>query len=773
MSNKGEIWRKQSGNHPLIMVRTRGNALVLSIAAHSNNNDPQPLPELLDDSYLVEKLQELSTKVDLNDDTKESEDTTKTPFADPYAKYTNYSEKLESHIKEYETILRQSHKVNDQLEDAIKEFEDISLNVNRFISNTKETHDEYIRLSGLHKQIPRYLAYFEALDPIMRRLNHASTPNVVRKNSFKSMLVTIDESLGFLESHQNLKDAESYRIKFKRCLVRACELIANYLNNLLKQMYADINEKLISSSGGSSASKEALLYHKFVSCAEEYQSQVTEIISRVTDKRYHRYYDELGSILNNCYECYFQIRTKLLYPSIWNRLDEVMHRDKEVSLVNFIQDGKMYFQRLCYDEYQLFIKFFPEDISKLRTNQWFIQLCEPLYDTVRIRVLRETDISTLCDSLTLFGQYYEFEEDSEEYQKQFGQIKYDKIFEPIVQRLQATLILRVQNYVQNKIVKYTPTKDSFIIANRKATRKDSKVSKENEDPMVLAYMESFQDQADDTTSDYHGNILESYYPPLVRGLALLSRIYEMVNSVVFDDLAHHIVQDCMISLRTAYNKVQSSISDLNNFEVKLAYLRNLLMLRQQLQNFNIQYSVNETYLDFSGVESFFKSVTEGARTLRSRDSSVLSLARVLVPKVVNNLVDARTELMVHFRNIIRDFTEAAAKNVIEDTLVIESKEDLSSLVEKNIRLRQNVEEKLPRIYSQICNFISDQVIVAHLMDAVQDTIIQSYSSFLEEVNEKAESGTLDKQQASELMYEDVFADFLSKVASKLPNTNIE
>lgn len=751
------------------MARARGNSLVHSIAAHSGGNGLQPLPELLDDGYLMEKLQELSTQLEPIEDNNEPETINKTEQPDPYVRYTKYSQKLGCQIEEYDSILRQSRKVNDQLEEATRMFGDISLSVKRFVDNTKETHDEYSRLSRLHEEIPRYLAYFDGLDPIMRRLNHASTPNVVRKNSFKSMLVNIDESLGFLDSHMDLRDAEPYRIKFKRCLVRACELVANYLNNLMKQLYVDINEKLASTASGSSASKEALLYNKFVFSAEEYQTQVIEIISRVASDKYQRYHDELGSILDDCYNCYFQIRTKLLHPSIWHRLDEVILKDKELPLINFIQDGKTYFQQLCHDEYQLFIKFFPEDISKTRINQWFIQLCEPLYDTVRIRILRETDISTLCDSLTLFGQYYEFEEDAEEYQRQFGQVKYDKVFEPIVQRLQATLILRVQNYVQQRIVKYTPTKDSFIIANRKSSVKDAKAVREKEDPMVLAFIESFQDQAvanNETT-------LESFYPPLVRGLAILSRIYEMINSVVFDDLAHHIVHDCMLSLKTAYDKVQYSTSDLNNFEVKLAYLRNLLMLRQQLQNFNIQYSVNETYLDFSGMEYFFKSVTEGASTLRVRDSSVLSLAKGLVPKVVNNLVDARSELLVDLRNIIRDFTEAAAKRIIEDTLVIESREGVANLVEKNSKLRKNVEELLPRIQTQICNFINDDVIVSHLMDAVQETIVQSYSSFHDEVNEKAEAGLLDKGQASELMYEDVFTDFISKVAGKLPNINKE
>ncbi|AQZ12861.1 COG3 (YER157W) [Zygosaccharomyces parabailii] len=753
--------------HNKIMTRNRADSLVTSIAAHSNGIDSQFLPGILDDAYLVEKLQELSTRLGDREAHQAPILESAAIIPDPYAKYTLFSERLGSHIHEYENIISQSQKVNNELEEAIKMFHDISTNTKTFVNKTKGMYDEYTRLSLLHEQIPRILEYFDALDPIMRRLNHASTSNVVRKNSFKNMMGNIDASLCFLEEHEDLKDAASYRIRFKRCLIKACELISSYLNHILKQLYVEINEKLMSSIGSSSASKEALLYNKFASLAEEYRGQVIEIISRVNKDRYQRYRDELGSILNDCYETYFQTRMRLLHPSIYQRLNEITLQDKKLLLINFIQDGKTYFQQLCNDEYQLFIKFFPESESKWKINLWFVQLCEPVYDCVRVRVLRESDISTLCDALTLFGQYYEFEEESEEYQKQFSQIRYDKVFEPIVQGLQTTLILRVQVYVHQNIVKYTPTKDSFIIANRKSSLNDLRSSKEKEDPMVISFMKSFQDQlgADNVES------LESYYPPLVRGLALLSRIYEMINSVVFDDLAHHIVHDCMLSLKTAYNKVQHSTNDLNNFEVKLAYLKNLLMLRQQLQNFNIQYSVNETYLDFSGMETFFKSVTAGARSLRFRDSSVLSLAKGLVPKVVNNLVDARSELMLDLRNIIKDFTEAAAKSVIQNTLIIDNKGDDSTLIQKNMLLRQNVEDKFPRIYAEICIYVKDKEVVSHLIDAVQEIIIESYRSFYEEVSEKAQSGQLDKVQSSEVMYDDVFAEFLSSVTGKLSSSS--
>lgn len=70
--------------------------------------------------------------------------------------------------------------------------------------------------------------------------------------------------------------------------------------------------------------------------------------------------------------------------------------------------------------------------------------------------------------------------------------------------------------------------------------------------------------------------LQTYYPPLLKTLALLSKIYEMINSVVFDDLAHHVVHDCIVSLRNAYDMVIKSSagkSDFNNLDISLAYLK--------------------------------------------------------------------------------------------------------------------------------------------------------------------------------------------------------
>ncbi|KAJ1056453.1 hypothetical protein FZC28_6478g319 [Saccharomyces cerevisiae] len=797
------------------MARSRKNSLVRDIASHPTIPEAQTIVGLLDDSYLFDKLKKLSLAVENSDglqrtDVSEgcsevngSEATTSADVkkTNKYLYYTTYLDRLNIKIDEYKVVLDQTRQVNDQLDSSIKKFRKISQDTGAFIEETKTIYEKQSKLSNLTESIPKALHYFEVLDPIMRRLKHATSPAIVKKSSFTTMLATIDESLRFLDENSDLKDAAAYRIKFKQCLIRACELISHFLTNLLKQTNQEILDKTKnknSLTGLPSTTRDAFLYSKFYTIADTFKTQVSEIVKRSNEKAYNKYHDELNSILYECFNHYFQTRLRLLTPVIWSHIDEIVVKDKDQGLVKFIQDGKVYFQQLCADEYKLFVEFFPEKECHFKINQWFLQLCEPLYDSIRVRVLKETDICTLCDSVTLFAPYYEFEEGSEEYVKQFTDIQYDKLFEPIVQKVQARLILRVQIYVQQNILSYRPTRDVFMISNRRRKSKtslqggneDATTSDDNPDPLLESYLSSFKNRsilpispndADDKSIDSEESTdkisqLQTYYPPLLKTLALLSKIYEMINSVVFDDLAHHVVHDCIVSLRNAYDMVIKSSagkSDFNNLDISLAYLKNLLMLRDSIQNFNIQYTVNETYLDFSGVEGFFKSLKENGRNVlkKTKSSSILTLARELVPKVVNNMVDARTELISELRNVIKDFTESTSLELIDDTLDINSNEDMLS---KNVKLRENIKARLPRIYEQILNYIDDQEIVTNLLDAVQELITQSYSKYYETITELAENGKFAKDQVADVMYLDVFTDFFAKeVADLLRNGDID
>ncbi|EDO18448.1 hypothetical protein Kpol_1032p42 [Vanderwaltozyma polyspora DSM 70294] len=765
-------------------------SLINDAALSTDSYNGKKLPSLLDDSYLLEKLEELSLSVENSNDIKpldaSVDESLEESNVERYSKYARYIDQLNSNIEEYKVVLTQTKTVSDQVIKIINNFEDISKDTNEFINDTNQLHGEYIKVSKLHEAIPEFLQYFESLDPIMRRLKHATSANIVRKDSFKTLMVNIEQSLQFLDEHTDFKDYDSYRIKFKQCLIRGCELIANYLKNLLRHSYNDVYDMIKRNvNDESSGSREALIYIKFATIAEEFMSQITELAGRSNNKNLERYSNEINSILNDCYNEYFHTRWRLLNSAIHTRLNEFDSANTgDLSLIKFIQDTKTYFQQLCLDEYRLYIQFFPEKYCKPSINMWFLSLCEPFYDSCTSRILREKDITALCDALTLFSKYYEFEEGSEEYLKHFKEVQFDKVFQPIVQTLQQRLIFRAQQYVDREIVQYTPTIDSFMITNRKTAPNGSKPLDFENDSILKAYIDGFSNNTMDTDEIENKETLtsreielekcESFYPPLIKAIALLSKIYEMIHTVVFDDLAHHIVHDCVLSLKNAYVMVVASTSDAgsNKLDMDLAYLKNLLLLREQIENFNIEYTVTETYLDFSAVESFFRTIREGAKFKRS-EYSVLSLARDLVPKVVNNMVDARYELMQELRNIIKNFTEAASKDIVRETFKFLPGDKGESLIAKNVELRSNIEDRLPRIFNQISTFIDDDGIVVHLMEAIQEVVVHSYSEFFKSISDRQKAGEFDNLDISELMDIAVFSDFFETITKKLISSQNE
>lgn len=722
------------------MTRSRGNSLVQSIATHAPSG--KHLSPSLQDDELLGKLRRIGTSYKQIEVRAQPEARCK---ENKYSKYDQYVTGVDVKVSEYQTVIDQAEKINKQLALTVDKFCAISSETRDFTESTYELFEKFRNLDDLHKSIREYLSYFEALDPIVRGLHHFSSPNIVRKNSFKSKLSKIDESLQFLCEHGEFKDAEAYRIKFKQCMVRCCSLMATYLSNCLRSMFEEVVKSLEGTS--QSATRDALLYNKFSSIAADFYSVSKELSSRYSSKHHQTYHEELNSILQDCYNEYFRIRIKLLGPLISSQLENKEAQQKNFSLVKDIQDNLLFFTQLCEDEYSLIVQFFSEKEGKKSFNEWLFHLCEPLHDHVREKVLRESDVASLCDAVTLLNKYYQFEENSEEYDAQFRSVQLDKIFEPLLQDVQYRLIFRAQIYVETSIIAYRPTRDAFSINHRKGGL--SKIEKG--DGIVKSFLDSISESKDEVKE------MHSCYPPVTRAIALLSKIYQMVNSSIFDTLAHHIVHDCVESLRAALRLVRESE---DNLDVNLSYLKNLLMLRKQVQNFDIQYVCNETYVDFSGLRDFLRSLAHGG--LSAASNSVFSLAREGAPKVVKNMVDARSELSGELRNAIKELTEAAAHEIVGGCLNCSG-----VLISDNTQLRKNVEVILPRIYNQMCIFIKEHEVRIHLIDAIQDLVIRAYADYYEDVTQQAENGKIAKEDVSEIMYVDVFADLFNNVASQL------
>lgn len=782
------------------MARSRRNSLVQNIAFQpSISKEVYSINDILDDTYLVNKLQKLSLQLnnsgilddaDADDDTGTNTSNSTTPdiepctFNDEYTIYEDYLRKLNDTLDNYQETLSDVQSINDRFNHIIDQFHQISLSITKFVNDTSELYDSHTQLTNLSNTIPKYLYYFESLDLIMRKLNHSNSANIVKRDSFKKLLTNIDESLAFFHAHPDLLDAESYRIKFKQCLIRACTLISHYVNNVFKLTYSEISKKddLLQNP----STREALIYNKFSSSREMIYQPLQELLDRCYDNNLIRYRDELVSILKDCYNTYFDVRNKLLFPVIWSQLDDIIMKQKGSNLVTFLGSMKSYFQDLCQNEYKLFVSFFTLNSKRDKevkdaVNSWLIKLCEPLYNTTTNKILREPDINQLCDSIVLFQPFYEFEEGSEEYMKQFNEIYFDTIFKPIVNKLQNQLARRCKNLIDRILLDYKPTTNDLMISNRDTSKK---LMTESEIAILDSYLDTLSQRLllNNTKFESKNTILVTYYTPLLRSLSLLFKICDaLVDSTLFDELSHSVIHDSILSLRRAYDLHQGSS---NTLDIKLIYLTNLLLLRDEMQHLNISYKFDEStsQLTFSPMGTIIRSV-------KWSNSALFSFAKSLVPGrresgVHNNggegrfitsvnsertqqigsdnkERDSRSELIQELRGIIKIITDDIGSEIVGQTLLIdtavsnEEYQQKQSLITNNKQFKNNMKVTLKRVYAVVMEVIHNETICKFLLEAIKDYIVNEYKQYYSKLSTMVEMEQIDRDILNEIMTPDV------------------
>lgn len=616
-----------------------------------------------------------------------------------FAKYDKFLESCKFRQHNCDILTEKSSDIIKILSELTLKYDTVTKETYEFQAQSDKLINEYNSYVHLNEEVKNYLHYFELLDTFTRKLNNPS-PNIVRKSSFRKMLTQLDECLAFVDQHKDFKDYETYNMRFKQCLVRALSLIRNYVVNNLKNVRDDISNR-ISSTKAKSVTQDALLYTRFGTDAEFLYDVSADLINRADNK------DELEGLVSDCFNFYFGIRTKLIQPKIWEHLK--ISIDTKKTLVQFAQGNISFFTKIFRDEFELFHRIFPKD-SKDALLHWFQSLSEPLSDTLRNSILREGSISSLCELATLLDKYYEYDDDEEQFEANlstyedskpsFENVDLGEIFHPILQDVQSRLVFRAQVYVDENIVKYKPSFKDFQIGHRRKSETQEANEADADSSFAI------------TTNR---NAMKDCYPPLSKGISLLSKIYQLVTSSVFDDMAHNIVHDCIVSLRQAYHIAKPKIG---KFDSELFHLKNLLMLKAQIQQFDIEYVSNETFLDFSGIGDIIHKIRNGTSVFT--EGGIVELARETVPRVVNNMFDARTELQTELRNIVHEFTEDAVEQIIEPIATANPE----TAEQDTLKLKDNIEASLPRLKSEIEIFIEDRPTVTSLIDGIQVCILQ-------------------------------------------------
>lgn len=234
---------------------------------------------------------------------------------------------------------------------------------------------------------------------------------------------------------------------------------------------------------------------------------------------------------------------------------------------------------------------------------------------------------------------------------------------------------------------------------------------------------------------------------------------------MFDDLAHRIVHGTTTSLTAASTQIATLASPTDG---TLFLIVHLLHLKQQIVAFDIEYSPTpEVHFSFPSVTDTFSELRDARGGLWNPAGWVrLVVGGGLLPRVVENMLDAKAELDGRLRGAINDFVASAAGGMTA------AGEGAAEMAKKT---RGVVEERAPELRRRIDEYVSDVRTRETLVAAVKDQVVAAYDAWVEGLAAAAEPGTpvtpggrrrsrgKGKGREDEVWTADVFADWCGGV----------
>lgn len=688
-------------------------------------------------------------------------------FASSVEPYLTFQNSLLLQRQRNTELLKKMDHLLSSIEGLNRTYDLITKDTRDFQEESNRLLEEYAEITSFHKALSSDLSNLENLSSINAFLNKPGLNKIIRLSKFVDILKQLDQSLNVVRENPDFRDAESYKAVLESSLSKALTLIRNYIVSSLNKAYTTASHEIREKG---SAVATALLYTRF--------GQVAPEINRLMLILYEKQslYGDYEGLLGDIYNVYCSLRAKLLQGLLRDNLTGLSNSSDHKDILQILQENVAFYVRLINDEYELFCRFFNDfrlhkelqdgtiadtslnfseslgdadaeeylhdpgfnyvDFMEFSLEPFFTwaesSLLEPLYDLIRDKVLRENSIETLCHMITLLQKFYDTDEeemDDQEFNK--FHINFGRLFNPILTDIQARLIFKVQVFIDDNITKYKPKLEDFSSGSTKT--------------------DSEGNATDLDAEDYY----KGWYPSLKTAIVLLTQIHQLVNQAIFDDLAHNIVHICIASLKEAY---EYSIKIYGPKDSQLFLMKNLLILKKNIESFDIEYSgYSDVDFDFSGITNLFEKFRSG--TVWSK--GVLQVARDTVPKLVTNMYDARLELLIVLRDTVHEFIETV---VSEATLPLKSEVEIEVAM---YDLKDSIRSVFESLRNLLAIYLNDPVVVNYLIDGVKDLIIQRYEVFYDETVSKSNQPGANKEGLNKLMELDVLIDYLSLVSEEI------
>lgn len=644
--------------------------------------------------------------------------------------YRLYLEEFNIYSSQCSSLIDSITTALDQLENLQQKYLYVSNKTNNLHEACEHLLAEQTKLVNSSETISEKLRYFSELDSLSQKL--ASPTLTVLSESFVPILSRLDECIAYLEANQHYKETNSYLAQFRHLLAQALSMIRSYVIATLQQTTHQVFPKRDSLSPYDNAF--TLFYGKFRTHAPRIRTLMEQIEERVEKSL------EYQQLLADCHQCYFTQRELLVGPSVSAAISELAsnHQRDHCSLV---RSGCAFLVHVCEDEYQLFQQFFSLPTNDL--NKFLERLCNRLYDILRPIIIHINHLETLAELCSILKvEMLEEHVQSESMELQ----AFEQVAQQMLEDVQERLVYRIHIYIRSDILGYNPapgdlaypeklemmeniaeslvagtlshsssqtslvsvsssTHSSIItkkIQDDELNQKNAAMLKISSSEQVLNSSNSVQSQseqslfsASDTSSAYGksrnmyspADLHGMWYPTVRRTLVCLSKLYRCLDKTIFQGLSQEVLAMCIQSLISASNAISKNKTPLDG---QLFQIKHLLILREQIAPFQVDFAIKETSLDFSRVKNAAYSLLQNKLRLFSfsTNNSLLEFLLEGTPQVTENLIDSKKAVDNQLKIICEEFISHCSEVILGPLLIYINKAKVILQVQKEETVRQ-------------------------------------------------------------------------------------
>lgn len=712
--------------------------------------------------------------------------------------YATYHEQLRLSESHLDNLLASTNTTLELLSGLSDTFRAVEAQTDTFRQQCEALVSEQRQLNLLADNIEQSARYYTYLEPMTRRLNAPGAANLVKGSDFSEMLSNLDNCLAYMESHPKQKEAATYRSRYRLLLTRALTLIRHHFTRSLGDIAADISKRI---QGGQlkETTHSALLYAKFRVPAPELKALGLEIQKRgvpTPDDVDAGREPEYASLLRELYQSYSATRGRLILPLVGKKLAELGSAPLQADVLAFAKASISFMRGICLDEHELWYEWFETDGA---LYDFLESLMEPLYDYLRPKVIHETRLEKLCELCsTVQGRYMDTdsEEDDDEgavlspmaIDKPLGRKPdFAGLVQPVLEDAQTRLVFLALTALRDGIENYRPKPDELDWPKRMVTTNGAKKgpvmsgTRNSVPPTPMTPTPKTPTIVDEDIGDAESMFSKHFttestraagrqwYPTLHKAIWLLRRIYRLVNSTVFDDLAHRIVHSTIYSLMTASQQIGSKKTPADG---QLFLITHLLHLKQQIVAFDIEFVPPEVEFDFSSVTNTFYELRERGSLWNPVSWVRLVSGTVgggLLPRVVENMLDAKAELDGRLRTVINDIVSGYASHItapLDASAVAQAKAREEFDAMKALRTVHGLAEKnVPIIRAKLEEFVDDPRTRKTLVAAIRDQVVMSYEEYFDIYSEGKgkKLSRKGKGREDEIWGPDLFSEAMERV----------